>query len=397
MDAKTAAFSLVLVQLCVAVTMTGAFYATRDERCTKYWATSGVLTGIGILFVLLNGGASNYLLLTLGNSAFVAGMVTQWWGIQAFYGSPRSRFGWSILAAFVIAYALVLFNGASIIYRNALFSATAGWIYLLCLMAIWRQRYGSVSFGRTLTLGALALLVAAMAARLTGVAFGLQEFVVSPAKTSGLGVIVVYFAPLIGLLLFSSGLLMLYFEKLVHIKHHLATHDELTELLNRRALVAGGERELELAGRTGQPLAVAYLDIDHFKKINDSLGHENGDSVLVEMARVLKEACRGTDLVGRYGGEEFCMVLPGIDHEGAEAFGKRLLEAIRNHRFPSQTRVTASIGFAIHTGAQPFQTWTQMMGQADKALYEAKDGGRDQLRIAPDLGSMGSNRLKRVK
>jgi diguanylate cyclase (GGDEF)-like protein len=170
-------------------------------------------------------------------------------------------------------------------------------------------------------------------------------------------------------------------------KHHLATHDELTGTLNRRAIVAGGEREVAVAARLRRPLAVAYVDIDRFKQINDSYGHDAGDHVLRDVAELLKKTCRGIDLVGRYGGDEFCIVFPGTDSESIAYLGERLVKAVQQHRFRHGHPVTVSIGMAAISQVSNAATWDSLIQLADNALYAAKAGGRDRLCVAAALST----------
>jgi diguanylate cyclase (GGDEF)-like protein len=176
----------------------------------------------------------------------------------------------------------------------------------------------------------------------------------------------------------------MYFERIVAEKHHLATHDELTGMLNRRAIVAGGEREVSMALRNHQQLTIAFVDVDYFKRINDTLGHEAGDIVLTEVAQLLRKTCRNIDLVGRYGGEEFCIVLPGVDLRNAPAVGERLLNAVREYRFENQYPMTVSIGLASLPENTNDRSWTNLINRADAALYKAKESGRNQFCIAEE-------------
>jgi len=108
MDALTAAAAALAVQLAVALVMTGTFYASSGERCTRYWALSGLLTAVGVLIVIINAGAPRLALSTVGNSAIIAGMVLQWWGVRAFYGKPRSALGWVLIGGFFVLFAYSL-------------------------------------------------------------------------------------------------------------------------------------------------------------------------------------------------------------------------------------------------------------------------------------------------
>ena len=155
--------------------------------------------------------------------------------------------------------------------------------------------------------------------------------------------------------------------------------DVLTGLYNRRYLQEVLSRELSLAKRRVSTLAFIMIDIDHFKRINDTLGHEAGDLVLREIGALLKSSIRGTDLAFRYGGEEFAVVLPDASIDGARKKAEDIREAIKRrdlaYRDKSMGRVTASFGVAIFPNHG--KDADELMRAADRALYEAKGAGRD--------------------
>ena len=157
-----------------------------------------------------------------------------------------------------------------------------------------------------------------------------------------------------------------------------ATHDGLTGLLNRSSILEKLHDELSRAARTGDPVSVLMADLDRFKSINDSLGHLAGDAVLREAARRLKAAARRYDSVGRYGGEEFLIVLPGCDTSDAGVQAERMREAIGATPFVTPSRqvsVTASLGAACSSDIAP----EALVREADDALYEAKADGRNRV------------------
>lgn len=159
----------------------------------------------------------------------------------------------------------------------------------------------------------------------------------------------------------------------------LATHDELTGLLNRRALMALLQREVAHSRRLSTPLALLMIDLDHFKSINDTHGHAMGDSVLRGVGAILRERVRVSDSAGRYGGEEFCVVLPGANAQGACLLADELRIAIAGAAYAAagaQVTATASFGVAACAGAAVSDA-EQLLHQADRALYQAKAAGRN--------------------
>jgi diguanylate cyclase (GGDEF)-like protein len=156
-----------------------------------------------------------------------------------------------------------------------------------------------------------------------------------------------------------------------------ATHDALTDLLNRRAIMELLDREVERAHREQLDLSVVMLDLDHFKMVNDQLGHSAGDEVLRDSAALLRRLLRSYDAIGRYGGEEFIVVLPGCDLETAQFVAERLRAALAAHTVAFDELsipVTASFGAAA---LQMRQDSCELVRRADSAMYRAKKRGRN--------------------
>ncbi|MFY3459329.1 diguanylate cyclase [Achromobacter xylosoxidans] len=155
--------------------------------------------------------------------------------------------------------------------------------------------------------------------------------------------------------------------------------DPLTNVLNRRFLPSVIGREILIATREHSTFSVLLLDIDHFKAINDSYGHAGGDQVLRQFAEVVHQSCRSSDFVFRYGGEEFLVVLVDTAREAALAAAEKLGGEIRRHAFAipeaGSLRITASIGVATFDGHPDY---AYLIDRADKALYQAKQAGRDR-------------------
>lgn len=158
-----------------------------------------------------------------------------------------------------------------------------------------------------------------------------------------------------------------------------ATTDALTGLPNRATFLERARRELERAQRNGSSLALAMLDVDHFKRFNDRYGHPAGDRVLKDAGRAVAGAVRGIDLAGRYGGEELVLLLVDVDAEAALAAVERVRTAIAQVRLPHvPDAVTASAGVALHHGAFERCGVADLIRRADAALYRSKAEGRDR-------------------
>lgn len=160
---------------------------------------------------------------------------------------------------------------------------------------------------------------------------------------------------------------------------HQATTDALTGLNNRRQYEALFQHELNRSLRTGQPLSVCIIDLDHFKQINDTWGHSTGDEVLKRVGQLCQESFRGTDILGRFGGEEFVALLPDTDLPTALMVAQRFVDKLASttvSEAAAELRITATVGVAQRDGEKRLDPLLQ---RADKALYVGKNAGRNQV------------------
>ncbi|MFP5228122.1 MAG: GGDEF domain-containing protein [Acidobacteriota bacterium] len=158
-----------------------------------------------------------------------------------------------------------------------------------------------------------------------------------------------------------------------------ATHDALTGLWNRRALLDLLEKELERCCRTNSSMGILMLDVDHFKPVNDSLGHLAGDEVLKEVAHRIANATRGYDLSGRYGGEEFLIILPGCDREQTEASAERIRSAVSSTPIEvANTAIALTVSIGATVAPEYARSESEILALADIALYQAKASGRNR-------------------
>ncbi|WP_020405634.1 sensor domain-containing diguanylate cyclase [Hahella ganghwensis] len=166
-------------------------------------------------------------------------------------------------------------------------------------------------------------------------------------------------------------------EIIKRLKHErLAITDPLTGIYNRLKLDEVLEQEWQRAKRSSQTFGIILLDVDYFKHVNDTCGHQTGDKTLIEIARLLKNNVREIDTVGRWGGEEFLIVCPDTDREGTTHLAEKLRTVIEQHKFPVVTHKTASFGVTTYKDGD---TINEMVSRADVALYKAKGSGRNQV------------------
>jgi diguanylate cyclase (GGDEF)-like protein len=161
----------------------------------------------------------------------------------------------------------------------------------------------------------------------------------------------------------------------------------LTGALNRRRFLERGADEFTRSRRYERPLSVVMLDIDHFKRVNDTYGHATGDEAIRMTVRCCKSSLRACDIIGRLGGEEFAVVLPETPPINAFSAAQRLRQLIESSSLPlepdGELRVTASLGLAWMTPAD--RDIEQLLARADAALYRAKHGGRNRVELEPQI------------
>ncbi|QIL83223.1 GGDEF domain-containing protein [Diaphorobacter sp. HDW4A] len=183
----------------------------------------------------------------------------------------------------------------------------------------------------------------------------------------------------------SIGFLIMLRDRQAALEQHKAMLDPLTQLNNRTALIRDMTKAMNIAARNEKPLSVMIMDIDHFKRVNDKFGHLAGDQVIQLVARVLQQQSRGKDVVSRYGGEEFVLVLPDtLPHEALIA-AQRMCRAIRNTPLvlPSGEKLNVTVSVGIFSDVPVLGAhWEPMVEAADAAMYRAKRSGRDRVVIS---------------
>lgn len=170
--------------------------------------------------------------------------------------------------------------------------------------------------------------------------------------------------------------------------HKMATEDPLTGLKNRPAIIESVQEEISHNQRgpsitAKYPFSLIMIDVDHFKSINDHYGHPVGDQALIKIAHAINSTIRTHDLIGRYGGEEFLLLLPDTDLEGAKVIVERVRQSVENIEFLNgDIRIPLTISLGVTTVVADDSGYDQAIKRADKALYQAKDAGRNQIAVA---------------
>lgn len=191
-----------------------------------------------------------------------------------------------------------------------------------------------------------------------------------------------YLAGHAAILLGTLGFILLQKERALELLRQQAAHDPLTGAANRRNLMEQLERSVSLAARKRQPLALLMIDIDFFKKVNDNYGHQAGDAVLCELVRRIEGRVRQHDVLARFGGEEFVVVLPVTDAVGARVVAEEVRRAIEERPFTVEGQalpITVSVGVHARVPEAGLQTVGQMVAACDQAMYTAKQNGRNRV------------------
>jgi diguanylate cyclase (GGDEF)-like protein len=245
-------------------------------------------------------------------------------------------------------------------------------LFMLVPLMLWSLLRGGVQLALIAVVGFVAneLVLMSLAAD-----FGLGEHPHSVASLQLLIAIAVSSILVIGTLLWQQ-------QELLDAAVDEANHDQLTGLLNRRSVIPAMKRELARFERYRSPLSVIIFDIDLFKQVNDVYGHAEGDRVLRELAQLTVSDLRDSDLMARWGGEEFVVVLPGVGATQAASRAERLRAHVEETRLLGKNNeLTISLGVAE---AQPGYTIDDLVRAADSALYVAKEAGRNRVEIAND-------------
>lgn len=347
------------------------------------WRIGTLLIAGGCLIILTQRLLPVGFILPLSNGMILAGLTGYWRALRLFYGLPDRI--WLLVPVIAGTLGVFWFSAMQPAIGMRVLIVTLCWLALFtaCTTTLIFPRQKDEAVSRRVLAGIFAFAAAFALLRL--VFFlnppdgGIPNEIDASNWINVATPMMVGILPVVG----TSAFLLMCSERLRRQWEHAAATDYLTGLANRRTLAEAGERRFRAARDNGTPLAVAIIDIDHFKSINDRYGHDIGDRALKHVADLLERNCRVNELPGRQGGEEFVVVLTAADGEAALTAGERLRQAVAGSHFTEaglSLPITVSIGIALLDADD--DSFDRFLGRADTALYAAKANGRNRVELA---------------
>ncbi len=347
----------------------------RSVRGLNVWAASFVLAFVASILIGAHGSIPILFTSVLGNCALLYSAVLSYLGSQLFYShTSRHRF-WSV----VVVLCAPVFAWLSVVEPNyparvQLFSAVMISIQVTHARLLFKS--ASINYFARVAASVLVIQSAFLGLRIATLATdNAIQGVFDPSTMQVVHLMAYAFA---GLLL-TLSLVLMASERMRLEFQHVATHDRLTGALSRGAFIEACDQELERCQRHHRVMALMMMDLDYFKRINDTHGHQVGDQVLMDFVKQVNDQLRRPDRLGRFGGEEFVVLLPDTPIEEARLVGERIRERIQ--KLNVDPACTVSIG--ITTSADHQEHMDQLIARADAALYRAKKAGRNCVQTEP--------------
>ena len=376
---------IIASSLMMAASMAVVGWGRRRDGLGR-WAAALLVNAIGHLLIMLRGLIPDVLSIVVGNlmlSSVFVGMIA---AVYQFQGRPVR---WPLLLApplLVLVFVSVFIDNfpARVSFVGLVIGLQALW----ALLAALSHRHATVGRGQWLLVAGLLLEAVVLGVRAL-VAISTHSEATNILQSSALQTLT-FLATFSVVLVSSVGFVFMSRDRADENNRVLAALDPLTGVANRRSLIAALDRDVARAQRMREPMALMMVDIDHFKDVNDQYGHPAGDRVLCSVVNVLRQRVRAQDLVGRYGGEEFMVLLPDTGLTGAQQLARALCKAVEESRCPADgvpgpgIAVTVSIG-VFGGRLESGDSWDMLIAAADRALYQAKNNGRNRVEVATGL------------
>ena len=347
------------------------------------WRIATLLLAGGCVLFAVQDSLPGGFILPIANGLVMLGYAGYWHALRKFYQQPDAY--WFFLPVPFGIFAVFWFAQIqpSLLWRILIVNAICLFLLLGCFFTLIRAKQHGPTISRRVMAG--IFLIAVLFTLFRSIVFGF--FRVSPGlslldHTNWLHIATpILFAMLA--VIGTTAYLLLCSQWISHQWKHAASTDYLTGLVNRRTLIDEGKKRFTEARARKHSFALAVIDIDHFKRVNDEHGHDVGDAALKFVAARLVKSCRDTELAGRQGGEEFVVLFENIDANQAHAAGERCRVSVQNESFDVNGQaltITVSIGVAsLRENDTDFH---DLLRRADQALYAAKASGRNRVEMA---------------
>ncbi len=391
LDLRTLFIVLAILYACLGFVCLFLPYRTPGSHAVTNWGYGLLALAAGTAALALRGAIPDYITIDLANALILAAFLFILRGVWPGRESGSNAFGWSVVGAAVLLLWYFTHFQPDTRARIVVSSAAMALLVVQPIAALIAAVPGGGGRARIFT---AACLVGVGLVTLARAVWTIQR----GSNADLLAPDVVQFASnlLFAVLavLATLGVVWIEIEQLQADLARLAMIDPLTAILNRRAFMLEYERELSRCARAKTGLALAIFDLDHFKDVNDTYGHLVGDLVLRRVADILRSSLRGHDVIGRYGGEEFALLMPGADTAAALAGTERARLAVGERPIQAgslRIPITVSAGVAAY-GCDDAD-WESLLRSADAALYEAKRGGRNRVVAAHSLPASCSSSI----
>ena len=382
MQLHTPTLLLVNLMVTLALGVSMGVVARRARRDGMvWWAWAMVAQTLAFLLLGLRGQVSDWLSVVLANTLMVATFALFSEGLCEFqHRRPRRWLIWTPVLLLLAAQVLLLDEQR---IRPLLSNAVMVFQAMVLLQLILSGRRERPGRGQYFVAAGFLLIVLALLLRLIAQLAGWVDLR-QVTESNPVHALSLLMATLI-IVIVAMGLVLMSKERADALNRNLALQDELTGLHNRRSIQRLLDQQLAMLARGRRPLAVLLIDVDHFKRINDTHGHLSGDLALREIGACLLGRLRGQDLVGRWGGEEFIALLPDTGIGGARKLAEQLRRAVEQLQVVSlvgkQMPLTVSIGLCTRVPDDE-ATREDVIALADRALYQAKQNGRNRVEEA---------------
>lgn len=369
---------LVNTLLFVTLALSLGLVARRDRSDGLFhWGAGLWVHSAAYVLFALRGTISDWASVVLANGMLAATFALMLEGLRRFYQQPPRRWlDWSPVAVVLLGFAVLLHD----IQARVAFGAVALGFQLALVIGLLARRWKTTpGRGKHFVVAAFAAFGLMLLGRLAVALLGRMD--IASITDSNSVQAATFVLASVTMVLASFGMVVMTRDQADGRNLALALQDELTTLHNRRYVQQTLAQHIAQARRLQRPLSLLMLDIDHFKRVNDSHGHLSGDKVLQEVAACIVERVRAQDTVGRWGGEEFVVILPDTDVAGARTLAEQLRVAVERRRFTAldgqALALTISIG--LHALSGDGEDNEDMVGAADRALYLAKENGRNRV------------------